>query len=371
MKKLIFFTVIFCITTTSFAQLIKGPEIGIDNRVTFKVYAPNAKEVKVINMSDSAAMGAKEYLMEDAGKGNWKVNTLPCRPGLHYYELSIDGARVSDPSSPMYFGWAKWVSGLEVPDKNVDFYHVKDVPHGDVRIHWYFSKITNSYRKCLVYTPSGYDLSLTKRYPVLYLQHGSGESELGWTMQGKAGFILDNLIAEGKAKPMIIVMDNGYAPGPNAVNKYNPGGPENLFADLVTKELVPMIDSQFRTLNNRENRAISGLSMGAGQAMNIGLGHPELFGSIGAFSGGGSRGSQFNVETSYSGVFKDAVKFNSTTKLLFIGCGTLDGGYKSIKSFHETLTKHGINNVWSDPVGSHEWQVWRIHLYEFAQRLFK
>jgi enterochelin esterase-like enzyme len=350
------------------AQLMSGPEITGDNRVIFRINAPEATEVKVINLSDSAALGDNEYILARDDKGIWTVTTQSCRPGLHYYELSIDGARVSDPSCPAYFGWGKWTSCIEVPGAGLDFYLPNDVPHGEVSIHWYFSKTTGSYRKCLVYTPPGYDQQISIRYPVLYLQHGAGESELGWTMQGKANFILDNLLAEGKARPMIIVMDNGYAARPGADNPYRPDGSDNLFADLVTNELIPMIDAQYRTLANRENRAIAGLSMGGGQALNIGLTHPELFASVATFSGGSRN---LNIETSYSGVFNDASKFNSTYKLFFIGCGTLEGGYAAMKRFHEALTNHGINNTWSEPVGSHEWQVWRFHLYEFAQKVFQ
>lgn len=350
------------------AQLIRGPEIIENNRVIFKVYAPNATEVKVINLSDSAALGDNEYMLTRDEKGTWTVTTLPCRPGLHYYELSIDGARVSDPASPAYFGWGKWTSCLEIPDPSLGFYLPGDVPHGDTRYHWYLSKITGSYRKCLVYTPPGYDQNTSERYPVLYLQHGAGESELGWTMQGRANFILDNLIAEGKARSMIIVMDNGYAPRPGAENPFRPGGSDNLFAELVTTELIPMIDKSYRTLASRENRAIAGLSMGGGQALNIGFGNPELFASVATFSGG-SR--DLNIETSFSGVFRDVSRFNNIYTLFFIGCGTLEGGYTAMKGFHEALTRQGINHIWSEPVGSHEWQVWRVHLYEFAQKLFQ
>jgi len=368
MKYIFSFLILLLPALSSMSQLIRGPEITDDNRVIFRVNAPSATEVKIINLSDSAALGDDEYSLSSDEKGTWTVTTLPCRPGLHYYELSIDGARVADPSCPSYFGWGKWTSCIEIPDPELDFYIHHEVPHGEVRIHWYLSKTTGTYRKCMVYTPPGYDLQTTERYPVLYLQHGAGESELGWTTQGKANFILDNLIAEGKARPMIIVMDNGYAPRPGAENPYRPGGGDNLFSELVTMELIPMIDADYRTLANRENRAIAGLSMGGGQALNTGLGHPELFASVATFSGGG-RG--LNIETSYSGVFKDSDKFNSTYKLFFIGCGTLESGYDSMKDFHEALTSHGVNNTWSEPVGSHEWQVWRVHLYEFAQKLFQ
>ncbi|MBN1561558.1 esterase [candidate division KSB1 bacterium] len=365
MKIFLLFSLLFF--SPCFAQLMPGPIIDDDNRITFSICAPEAQEVKVINLSDSAALGAAEYQMAVDADGKWSVTTKSCRAGLHYYELSIDGARVADPASPLYFGWGKWTSCVEVPDKELDFYLPRSVPHGDVRMHWYQSSTTATARKCLVYTPPEYDQNVTQRYPVLYLQHGAGESELGWTMQGKANFIFDNLIADGRAKPMLIVMDSGYAARPNAENPHRPRGDENVFAELLIQELIPMIDSQFRTLADRNHRAIAGLSMGGGQALRIGLTNPELFASVATFSGAG----RFDPDTAFDGVFKDAVAFNSTYRLFFIGCGTLEGNrFTSMKELHELLTERGIRNAWSAPVGSHEWQVWRVHLYELAQLLF-
>ncbi len=349
------------------AQLMATPAVDSDHRVSFHVYAPGAREVKIINLSDSAALGAKEYVMASDTSGNWTVTTEPCRPGLHYYEVSVDGFRAADPSAHSYFGWGKWTSMIEVPG-NEDFYLPKDVPHGEVHYHWYSSKTTGTFRKCLVYTPPGYETSKDKRYPVLYLQHGAGESELGWTMQGKVNFILDNLIAGGKAKPMIIVMDNGYAARPGSGNPGRPYGRDNAFEVLVVNELIPMIDSSFRTMEGSDNRAIAGLSMGAGQALSIGLSHPELFHWVGAFSGGGRR---FDPALSYDGAFSDPEKFNHTYRLLWIGCGYSDPGYGSLEDFHKSLDENGIRNTWYEGPGSHEWQVWRHHIYTFAQLLFK
>ncbi|MFW6277364.1 MAG: alpha/beta hydrolase, partial [Prolixibacteraceae bacterium] len=266
------------------------------------------------------------------------------------------------------FGWGRWSSCLEVPDKNKTFYLPKDVPKGNVVYHWYYSNETESTRKCLVYTPPGYETETTKKYPVLYLQHGAGESELGWTMQGKVNFILDNLIAEGKATPMLIVMDNGYAPAPDASSKSRPRGEENRFEELLLNDLIPEIESHFRTLADRESRAIAGLSMGAGQAQRIGFGNPERFASVGAFSGGSRN---FDVNSSYSGIFKDAGKFNDTYKLFWFGCGNLDRAYEGAKNLHEKLTEHNIRHTWHEMNGSHEWQVWRHHIYEFAQQVFQ
>ena len=307
---------------------MRAPQITNDRRAVFHVYAPDASEVKVINLSDEQAMGAKEYEMTKDTSGNWTVTTEPCRPGFHYYEISVDGFRAADPSSQSYFGWGKWTSGLEVPG-NEDFYLPKDVPHGEVHYHWYHSAITGKFRKCLVYTPPGYDAGQSKRFPVLYLQHGAGESELAWTMQGKVNFIMDNLLAEGKVRPMIIVMDNGYAARAGSGNPVRPNGRDNAFEALVVSELIPMTDSCYRTIRNADNRAIAGLSMGAGQALSIGLTHSGLFHWIGAFSGGGRH---FDPASSYGGIFSDPQQFNTTFRLLWLGCGYADPGFESVKS---------------------------------------
>lgn len=369
MKKIILIIcacMICAVVQEATAQLMREPEIDSQNRATFTVNAPNAKEVKVINQSDEMAMGAAEYSLTRGENGVWTVTTNPCRPGLHYYKLSIDGFECADPRSQLYFGWGRWSSCLEVPDKNVTFYLPKDNPKGDVIIHWYHSKVTGDTRKCLIYTPASYRTDPNRRYPVLYLQHGSGESELGWTMQGKVNFIMDNLIAEGKAVPMIIVMDNGYAPAPDAENRSRPSGNSNRFEEMVLNDLIPEIDANFRTIPDRESRAIAGLSMGAGQATRIGFNNLDVFASIGAFSGGSRK---FDPNTS---IFKDPKEFNETVKLYWFGMGTLERGYERAKSTHDELVKYGINqDVWHDIEGSHEWQVWRNHLHRFAQKLFK
>lgn len=348
-------------------QLMRGHEIDDQRRATFRVSAPDASEVKVISLTDEGAMGAQEYTLTKGNRGEWTVTTQPCRPGFHYYELMIDGARVADPRSPMYFGWGKWTSGLEVPEEGPSFYQPSDVPHGEIRVHWYHSQVTGRLRKCLVYVPPGYESS-GLQYPVLYLQHGAGESELGWTMQGRANFILDNLIAAGKAQPMLIVMDNGYAARSGAENPWRPSGEDNAFAELVLQELIPAIEQSFRTPADRKHRAIAGLSMGAGQALSIGLGNPDKFVAVGAFSGGGRR---FDMDQSYGGIFRDAEAFQRRGMLLWIGCGELDRGYPGLKAMHGALQQQGIEHVWYSGPGSHEWQVWRRHLYEFAQQIFQ
>jgi enterochelin esterase-like enzyme/nicotinamidase-related amidase len=357
------------------------PRIQPDRRVTFRVNAPKAQSVAVAGRaSDSGMNGNKPYAMTRDTRGVWTVTTEPVRPGFHYYELIIDGQRTTDPASETYFGWGQQTSGLEVPDETLDFYNAKDVPHGPVHIHWYRSKVTGQVRQAYIYTPPGYDANPAMRYPVLYLQHGAGESERGWTWQGRANFILDNAIAAGKARPMIVVMENGYASrsGANVGQASSlsapagavPGGGRgnDAFAELVLTELIPMMDAAFRTLADRDHRAIAGLSMGAGQAMSIGLGNLDKFSYIGAFSGGQR---SFDPKTSYGSVFQDVAAANQKIRLLWMGCGTEDGGYNGLKTAHEALQAAGIKHVWFDGPGGHEWQVWRKHLHDFAPRLFQ
>lgn len=348
------------------AQSMRPHEIGKDRRVTFNVKAPRAKQVKLIAKTDAAAMGAKEYEFNQLENGVWTVTTQPCRPGFHYYVLEIDGFECPDPMSQKYFGWGWWASAVEIPDPELDFYLPKDVPHGQIRTHWFHSKVTGQVRKCLVYTPPGYDTA-DVRYPVIYLQHGAGESELGWTMQGKVNFILDNLIAEKKASPMLIVMNNGYAPRPDAPNPHRPGRGDNVFGEFILRDVIPTIDKHFRTKDDRDHRAIAGLSMGGGQAMQIGLTNLDVFGAIGSFSGATRN---FDPNTSYGGIFEDPTIANRRINLLWIGCGKLDFLYERASSLHESLDRQGVRHTWHAGPGSHEWQVWRHHIHEFAQAVF-
>jgi len=344
------------------------PKIETDRRVTFRVKAPNAKSVAVAGRAEDGGMnGNKPYEMTRGENGVSTVTTDPVRPGFHYYELIIDGWHCNDPASESYFGWGQQTSGLEVPDPSLDFYEAKDVAHGEVRSRYYRSQVTGAIRRAFVYTPPDYDRNPKQRYPVLYLQHGAGESERGWTAQGRANFILDNLLAAGRTKPMIIVMENGYAT--KGGEKPAAGARDNgAFEELMVRGLVPLIDSNYRTIADRNHRAIAGLSMGAGQALQIGLGNLGLFDSIAAFSGGGR---DFDPRTSFGGVLADPVAANRRIRLLWLGCGTEDRGYASGKSFHEALTAAGIRHVWVEGPGSHEWQVWRKHLFDLAPRLFQ
>jgi enterochelin esterase-like enzyme len=350
------------------------PRITSDLRVTLRLTAPNAKQVK---LEGGTGLIKESMDMTRGADGVWTVTTPPAVPGFHYYWFNVDGLRVNDPSSYSWFGWARETSGIEIPEPGTagDFYAARrEVSHGAVRVQWYHSKITGKWRKTHVYTPPGYDENRRTRYPVLYLQHGAGENERGWIEQGRANFILDNLIAAKTAKPMILVVDTGYATyagaDPGAGAGTNRFGPIAAFEEVMIKELVPMIDAAYRTKNARTSRAMAGLSMGSMQTLTITLRHLDHFAWIGAMSGPPRQG--FDVATAYDGVFHDATAFNQKVKLLWLGAGTAEERFHaSTVATHEALERAGIKNVcFSSPGTDHEWQTWRRSLYDFAPRLF-
>ena len=348
------------------------PRVHTDGRATFQLKAPDAKKVQVFTNYGLGPRG--HWDMQRGDDGVWTLTSpTPIVPGFHYYAFLVDGVQMNDPGSDTFFGTGKPTSGIEIPEKGVDFYHAKDVPHGEVRSVWYKSKVTGQTRHIMVYTPPGYETDREKRYPVLYLQHGGGEDETGWTRQGKMNFILDNLIAEKKAVPMIVVMEKGYAARAGAVAQPKGKGFNfGAFEDVVLKDLIPLIDSTYRTVADREHRAIAGLSMGAAQAMQIGMTHLDTFSAVGAFSGAG----KVDPKTAYGGVFADAGAFDKKVSLLYLHSGTvgLDAGiHKGAKALYESLQQAGSKNVvFRDLEGQgHEWQTWRYALYDFAPRLFQ
>jgi enterochelin esterase-like enzyme len=350
------------------------PRILPDLRVVFRLKAPDAAKVEF-------DLG-KHYLATKDADGFWTATTEPQVPGFHYYFLVIDGVPVSDPGSETFYGTGKQASGIEIPEKGVDFYQVKDVPQGEVRERRYFSKTTGAWRRIFVYVPPGYDAHPDTRYPVLYLQHGAGEDERGWGNQGRVGIIMDNLIAEGKAKPMLVVMENGYARRVGETDAPpTPGAPPDfrrmfsVLDDVFIKDLIPMIDATYRTLPDRDHRALAGLSMGGFQAYMIGLSHTDTFASIGGFSGaGGGFGSPVDLKTAYNGAMADPDAFNQRMRVLWLGVGTAEPQrmYGSIHGYHEALEKAGIKHVYYESPGTaHEWLTWRRDLHEFAPLLFQ
>lgn len=334
------------------------PQVNSQGRIKFRVVAPEAKSVAT-TFRDST-----EFVKGEDGA--WIGYSRPLDEGFHYYELIIDGAHVPDPNSTYYFGAMRWGSGIEIPTHDRDFYALKNVPHGQVREIYFHSDSTDSERRAFVYTPPGYDSDQDERYPVLYLQHGWGENEYGWSVQGHAGLIMDNLIAEGKAKPFIIVMTYGMT------NEVRMGGLGNFdikdFETVLVKELVPHIEKHFRTLTDQPNRAMAGLSMGSMETKLITLRNLDKFSHIGLFSGA-TIGKE-DVENTEG--FKDKVE------LVFVSYGSkeVDGGRTrrggnpadSVKQLKEM----GINaHDYLSPETAHEWQTWRRSLKEFAPLLFQ
>jgi enterochelin esterase-like enzyme len=367
------------------------PRVDAQRRVYFRLKAPNALSV-VVSMGRTA--------LTKGDDGTWTGITPPQDPGFHYYNLTIDGIDVADPNSEAFYGASKNMSGIEIPEEGTDFYDIKNVPHGDVRSMWYFAASTGETRHAYVYTPPMYEKNASERYPVLYLQHGMGEDRRAWSNQGRANFILDNLIAEGKAKPMIIVMEDGgiaagfggarrnTAPAQNQVQapqgqaqqgqapvqrqtNGTPGGMASFwdgFGEVLIKDLIPTIDAKYRTLTDRENRAIAGLSLGGTQTYGITQSNLDKFANIGIFSAPfGFPG----VETGYNGLLTKPAEFNKLVNVFFVSMGSKEGP-GSGKSIHESLDKAGINNVYFEAPGTaHEFQTWRKSLYHFSQLIFK
>lgn len=340
------------------------PKVNSEGRVRVQISAPEANLVQL-------DIDAVKYDLKKDEHGVWMGESAPQDEGFHYYQLNIDGASVPDPGTLFFFGAGRWGSGIEIPAHDQDFYALKNVPHGQVREHIYYSKTADAMRRCFVYTPPGYNQDTEKRYPVLYLQHGGGENETGWSNQGHANLIMDNLIAEGKAKPFIIVMDNGTwtMSGPRRTEggTWPPKGWADGFMKTLLNDIIPMIDANYRTLADQEHRAMAGLSMGGMQTRVITMANPTVFSHVGMFSGGSI--SPDDVE--------NAPAFKENIKLLFISYGSYEldnprAGFANPKENTERLKELGMNtHFYVSPKTAHEWQSWRRSLYQFAPLLFQ
>jgi enterochelin esterase family protein len=354
------------------------PMVNSERIVRAQLKAPNATTVKL-------DLGGVKYPLKRDENGVWTGESAPQDEGFHYYQFEVDGASVPDPNSLYYYGASRWGSGIEIPAHDQDFYAVKNVPHGDLREVNYWSETNKAMRHCFIYTPPGYDKNKKKRYPVLYLQHGGGENEYGWAEQGKTALIMDNLIAEGKAEEFIIVMDNGTwtmprpaAPAQRPAAPARPQGaqqapgmglPSNWadgFMNTLIKDIIPMVDSRYRTIADSKHRAMAGLSMGGMQTKAITLANPDVFSALGIFSGG-----VISVEEA-----AQAKGFREAYKLVFISFGSREVetpryGHDP-KVVTEELKASGMNaHYYVSPETAHEWQTWRRSLYQFAQLLFK
>lgn len=341
------------------------PCVDASSRATFRIHAPEAKDVKV------DICGKKYDMTRDAG-GNWMVTTDPLVVGFHYYFLVIDGVSVIDPATEAFFGCGKMSGGIEIPESTeaAAYYTFnKDVPHGQVRECKYYSDIEKAERRCFVYTPAEYETAVDKRYPVLYLQHGMGEDERGWHQQGMMANILDNQIAAGKCKPMIVVMDYGncgHIFGSRKGETREQFGAS--FTPIILNEIIPFIDGNFRTLSDRDNRAMAGLSWGGHETFQTTLYNLDKFAHIGSFSG--ALFLRDSIDKVYDGVFADADAFNGKVHTLFLGMGS-EEGFGSDR-ICKSLTEAGINNVYYESPGTHhEWLTWRRCLNEFLPLIFK
>lgn len=330
------------------------PRLLPDNRMEFKVKAPEAQKVQI-------DLGRKYDLTRNAD-GEWTGITDPLSQGFHYYFLIIDGVTVADPASESFYGCGMMASGVEIPYPNGDVrFQMSDVPHGDIRMKRYFSKTAHDWRRMFIYCPPGYDTS-TQSYPVLYLQHGGGEDERGWSNQGRTDIIMDNLIAQGKAKAMLIVMADGNT---------------NDFESELLNDCIPFVEKNFRVKTNRESRALAGLSMGGIHTLNVGIPHLELFAYLGVFSSGWWAtatpfGNSHNTEKYYSMLKKQKDEYNAKLKLFWLSMGGKeDIAYNNCQIMMKRFDEIGIKYSYFETPGGHTWPVWRESLYHFAPLLFK
>ena len=378
------------------------PMVNSQRMVRAQISAPEAKSVKL-------DIGGVKYDMVKNAEGVWTGESAPQDEGFHYYQLNIDGASVPDPGSKYYYGASRWGSGIDIPAADEEFYTVKNVPQGSVNEVYYWSSVTESMRHGYIYLPAEYYANPTKKFPVLYLQHGMGENETGWSAQGKTGIIMDNLIAAGKATPFIIFMDNGLnarrpgeqpmgfggprpgGPRPQGMPQGGPrpggpqGGPQGgrprmsgagfaqmarrmggAFEEVLIKDIIPMVEKNYRVIADSEHRAMAGLSMGGMQTHGITLNNPTTFAYVGIFSGG----------TIGPDELEDAADFKKTNKVLFMSCGGKETGMaegeNSVVKVATDLKAIGINaHSYISPETAHEWQTWRRSLYQFAQLIFK
>ena len=346
------------------------PQVNSERKVRVSIPAREAQRVQL-------DIGGVKYDLKKDTSGVWTGESAPQDEGFHYYQLNIDGASLPDPGSLYFFGASRWGSGIEVPSKDQDFFAMKNVPHGQLRENQYFSKTSNSVRRVYIYTPPGYDNN-SKKYPVLYLQHGMGENETGWGNQGHANLIMDNLIAEGKATPFIIVMENSVvdlsgmprrprpgstpgqgAPGPS-MNSFNFAGQ---FERILIDDLIPYVESNFRVIADQKHRGMAGLSMGGMQTRSIVKTNPDKFSYVGLFSSGTFSPTEI----------KDIEVFKKAGKLVFMSFGGRESaGAAQIGAVAEEWNTIGIKGVsYVSPETAHEWHSWRRSLYEFAPLLFK
>lgn len=338
----------------------KFPQILPDSRAIFRIKAPEANLVQL-------DLG-KKYDMVKGVEGMWEVTTEPLGQGFHYYSLIIDGVAIADPASETFYGMGRKASGIEVPFKGDDYYALKEVPHGEVRRVRYFSNVLRQWRQFYLYTPPGYNTQTSDKFPVLYILHGGGEDERGWASQGKTDLILDNLIAEKKAKPMLVVMPDGNMP----MAAFNENGLK-MFERELKESIIPFVEKNYRVLAGAQNRALAGLSMGGIQTLYAGVQNTDMFAYLGVFSSGWIQSRQTEIaDGQYAFMKTNAAKINGNLRQFWISMGGKeDIAYENCKVMMAKFDEMGIKYTYRDYPGGHTWPVWRNDLYTFAPLLFQ
>lgn len=335
------------------------PQILPDSRAVFRIKAPEAQKIQL-------DLG-KKYDMVKNAEGVWETTTDSLSEGFHYYSLIIDGVAVADPASESFYGMGRMASGFEVPFKGDDYYTLKNVPHGDIRIKRYYSNVTNSWRDFYMYTPPGYDQNTTEKYPVLYILHGGGEDQRGWATQGKTDLIIDNLISQKKAVPMVVVMVDGNLPskgfGEEALR---------LFENELKQVVIPFIEKNYRVKTEANNRALAGLSMGGLQTLHAGVRNSEMFAYLGVFSSGWWANQPALSDPQYAFMKENIHQINSNLKQFWISQGGKeDIAWQNCQIMLRKFDEMKIKYTYSEYPGGHSWPVWRNNLYNFAQVLFQ
>ena len=340
----------------------KYPQILPDNRVTFRLKAPDAQKVQIDLV--------KKYDMIKDAEGFWSVTTDTISEGIHYYSLLINGVALADPSSETFYGMGRMAAGIEIPSRNGDFYALRDVPHGEVRMKRFYSKVFNEWRRFYIYTPAEYDSMTNKKYPVLYLLHGGGEDERGWSTQGKTDLILDNLIADGKAKPMLVVMMDGNTGGGGIASF----GERSLqvFESELKRVIIPLVEKDYRAETTAGSRALAGLSMGGLQTLYAGVKNHDMFSYLGVFSSGWFANNTTLSDPQYAFMKENSKAINNDVKLFWVAMGGKeDIAYENCKVMLKKFDSMQINYQYSEYPGGHTWPVWRNNLYKFAPLLFR
>ena len=357
---------------------LKSPEVAPDKKVTFRIYAPKADEVSV-----SGDFGRGGKLTKD-DRGVWSLTVGPLTPDVYSYSFQVDGVRTVDPKNPLFKpGLSSLDSLFLVPGSEAEFEENRDVPHGEVRAVWYRSGTLDMPRRMHVYTPPGYERG-SDTYPVLYLLHGGGDEDSGWSTIGRAGFILDNRIAAHEAVPMLVVMPNGSLPPPRDMPpRPAPGEPlsaefraameklQGRFTDELLKEVVPFVEKTYRVKAGPENRALAGLSMGGGQTLRVLTTHPDQFAYVAIWSAGLFGGNAEQWEQRNEDFLAAAERVNRSVKRLEIAVGDQDFALAGSKALAEVLKKRGITHELHTSGGGHTWINWRHYLNELAPKLFR